>query len=473
MPTIITSGAASAQGFGGQRINPYFFNTLRYSGINTSVDFGCNNSVSDGKGNTYYIGTQDYSSDGVNYYTIPSVFAVNRYGVVIWKKIIDDDLTRNYSGVSIAYGPSGHVYVLITPKTLYISRVASLYKLRADTGGLVTLKGISGSGGLHKGLKIALDAAENVYVCLGANLSYDGILTLKFDDGLNLQWDYEYRGTGADYLTGVSLAVDTNGNVYAVGQYFDPNAYSKAGKTVLVKYSTNGFVQWARGFGTSTGAVYFDVSDEKVSPVAVDGEGNVYLYGAAYTGYTPQNYLVKLNSSGTIQWQRLITEGYPKAVCCDPAGNVYILSGNQTNAVVVNGYFPTITKVNSSGSRLWTNYISRTNRSNQTIATPLFNISATNNEINVVGWLNETSASARRVWDILKLPADGSRLGKFTQALTGDSYYFTKASVDFNSTNNNAPSTLSTSDFNGPLTTYTVSASVTNDPFTGFYTVII
>lgn len=472
MPTIITSGAASAQGFGGQRISPYFFNTLRYNGINSSVDFGCNDSVSDNNGNTYYIGTQDYSSDGVTYYTIPSVFAVNRYGVVIWKKYIDDDLARNYSGVSIAYAPSGHIYVLITPKTVYASRVASVYKLWAETGFLIDLVGISGSGGLHKGLKIALDAAENVYVCLGGNLSYDGMLTLKFNDNLTLQWDKEYRGTGTDYLTGVSLAVDSNGNVYAAGQYFDPDNSNKTGKTVLVKYSTGGSILWSRGFGISYGSSYFDVSNEKVSPVAVDSEGNVYLYGGAFL-FNPPNYLVKLNSSGTILWQRLITEGFPKAVCCDPAGNVYILSGEYTNTVAVNGYFPTITKVNSSGSRLWTNYISRTNRSAQTIATPLFNISATNNEVNVTGWLNELSMSTRRVWDILKLPADGSRLGKFTQALTGDSYYFTKASVDFTSTTNNAPSTLSTASFEGPLTTYTPAASVINDPNTGFFTVIL
>lgn len=142
-----------------------------------------------------------------------------------------------------------------------------------------------------------------------------------------------------------SVAADSAGNVYAVGNQDGTGSYSYGAgvsvagisignNAVLVKYNGSGVAQWAK---STTGgfATYFN-------SVAVDITGNIYAAGTQTTttsitygpgvsvAGTSNNYnivLVKYNATGVAQWAKSVTAGAGdtifNSVAVDSSGNVY------------------------------------------------------------------------------------------------------------------------------------------------------
>jgi len=484
MPTLITTGAASAQGFGGRNANISFYSLDTYTGLTSNAEMAAMQSTSDNQGNTYYIGTDDIVISSTQY-IVPKIIKVNSAGVVQWKKVFKYDYFTNWRGIDIAYAPSGYLYMLFNPTSIYNGRLAEVVKMRVDltsgTGGVTYL--VNASIGTQLGLKLALDAAENVYVSMGGNASYNGMFTVKLNKDLALQWSRVLTwpaGTPIDStgMTGVSLAVDSNGNVYSVGRLCKTGGAPYYGMLVLVKYNSSGNLQWQKGFNTDRVNRFLDVSYGRPSPVAVDVSGNIFL-GGTYVDYGQPSYsygrmyVIKLNSNGDITWQRYYKTGgydypYIKAVNCDPGGNLYVLSSHylDNEGNYYNPTSPTITKVTSDGARLWTNYFYRTNSSAQQITTPLLGISATSSTVNVTGWIYNYGSSKNRAWTTFRLPPDGSRLGNIYTTVSHNVYYFNNTNVTWTSTADMSPVTTSGTDAAGGFTvssTFDVYSDSTQD----------
>ena len=115
----------------------------------------------------------------------------------------------------------------------------------------------------------------------------DDAFIIKYNPSGMVQWASRLSATGTDTPTGVS--VDSSGNAYVSGHFtssslaiFNKNGSqfgsiaNTAGSGVdsfIIKYNTDGFVQWtARLGGTST-------NDDKLFSVDVDSNGNVYVAG--------------------------------------------------------------------------------------------------------------------------------------------------------------------------------------------------
>ncbi len=176
---------------------------------------------------------------------------------------------------------------------------------------------------------IAVDASGYVYVAgyfegtmylsktiyLTSTGDNDGFVA-KFDSTGECQWaNIQDRSTKLGQIEG--LAVDAEGNSYVIGSF---QQYVSFGNGVslstdyfedyLVKYNSSGKVEWAKFIDS--------VSSESINCVTVDTDGNIYIagdynksisFGNGVSLSTPENFnsfVAKYNSFGECQWASAI-----------------------------------------------------------------------------------------------------------------------------------------------------------------------
>ncbi len=129
---------------------------------------------------------------------------------------------------------------------------------------------------------------------------------------------------GYDYVYGYNI--DVNNNTYTVG------TVNSGGAFYVTKTNSAGVVQWSNTPGSSIGA----------NGVCANAAGDVFVCGGhstvvnlgagniPYAGGGSDNFVVKYNSAGVIQWSVAFGgAGYdaPKACELDQAGNIYVVGG--------------------------------------------------------------------------------------------------------------------------------------------------
>ena len=256
---------------------------------------------------------------------------------------------------SIAVDGAGNVYITgfyRATATFENTSVTALdrddiFVAKYDTNGNFQWVRSAGSTLEDSGRGIAVDAGGNVvvtgYYKLTATFGNQSVISAggedvffaKYDGSGNLQWVKLAGGTGDDRR--LDIATDTNGNLYATGQYletatFEGNAITSAGgfDVFVTKYSSDGIFQWLR----TGGGISHDYGQSiAVSPnglVAVTGGfQNTALFEA--TGVTSAGnfdvFIVKYNSSGSFLWVRSAGGtgyDYGYGVAVDVGENSYI-----------------------------------------------------------------------------------------------------------------------------------------------------
>ena len=227
-------------------------------------------------------------------------------------------------------------------------------------------------------------------ITAAGKFSRENIILVKYDSTGVAQWA-KTVSVGSNISDFYSVAVDSNGNVYAVGEingtgiYNFGNSITASGKysvenIIIVKYNSSGITQWAK-----TVSVGPDYSSFK--SVAVDNIGNVYAAGyingistfdfgnsVTATGkYSQENIvLVKYDSSGATQWAKTVSEGpdYSSfaSVAVDKNNNVYAAGyvrvgtfnfGNNITVIGTSDFGNILLiKYNSSGTAQWANTVS-------------------------------------------------------------------------------------------------------------------
>jgi hypothetical protein len=198
-----------------------------------------------------------------------------------------------------------------------------------------------------------VDSSGNLYIVgsqSAAGLSGSEAWLAKFNSSGVFQWRRRLYKEGTGDAAGSSVAplfyaltTDSSGNVYIAG-----NGYDTTGNYVciaLCKYNTSGALQWQR-------ALYYASSNApSATAIKVDSSGNVYILAV--------NHIIKYNSSGTLQWQKTIGRTgpqslYGRSLIIDGSDNLYIFGDysyyySESKIVVL--------KMNSSGTILWEKFI--------------------------------------------------------------------------------------------------------------------
>lgn len=227
----------------------------------------------------------------------------------------------------------------------------------------------------------------------------------KYDTAGNVVW--KRRANGSIYTR---IALDSSNNVYIVGK---ENSIFTYGGSILMKFNSSGTFQWGRAFGTNSGP---DIANG----VAVDGSGNVYVTGSSATANQESYddlYLIKYDSSGTLQWQREMPNNGSnffrrgKGVCIGSDGFIYVSGFRYDDGTSISSVL--LLKYNSSGTLQWKRELSKTN-SYGFVDTQ--NIVANNlDSIYVVASTSQNLGPSSGGNDIAiaRLPTDGSLTGVY------------------------------------------------------------
>ncbi|MBK9927906.1 MAG: SBBP repeat-containing protein [Anaerolineales bacterium] len=247
--------------------------------------------------------------------------------------------------------------------------------------------------------KIAMDLNGNIYITAFSGTAWNGpnstsplnsyvagqdMVIIKLDRDGAYQWHTFYGSSGNDYPN--DIAVDSNGNVYIVGQssatWDGPgnasplNTFAGGGDMVLIKLDNAGTYQWHTFYGATT-----TVERDEAKSVSVDLNGNIFLTGwsvdtwngpgsiSPLNGFTGNAdiVIVKLDAFGVYQWHTFYGSSdldFPNSIGVDSNGNVYVVGtskdwngpgSTRPLRAFGGGSFPhiVIIKLNNSGTYQW------------------------------------------------------------------------------------------------------------------------
>jgi hypothetical protein len=187
----------------------------------------------------------------------------------------------------------------------------------------------------------AADSSGNMYIV--------GQAITKLSSTGAFQWSRRIQ-LGSYYMTMNGVVVGSTGDIYVAGTVFDGSA---AQCLAVIKYNASGTLQWSRYL--SSGSIIGSYGNG----IAIDSSDNIYVAGQYVDlGGLYYGYFVKLNSSGTVQFQRTYREtslNTAFGITLDSSGNIYVC-GDATSTFHV-------AKWNSTGSLLWSRKLADTTSS--------------------------------------------------------------------------------------------------------------
>lgn len=201
-----------------------------------------------------------------------------------------------------------------------------------------TFSGISLQG-------LTIDSSGNLYVCGTSGSNPGNGIVVKLDSNANITWQRAYQLTQW-VNSGGNIHVDTSGNVYC-GFWYGPSNNDYAD---LAKYNSSGTLQWRLQLTTSSG------TNCRPGDIATDASGNVYMGAHTYnSSFGWESYAIKVNSSGSVQWQRRIYDSTNSffisgGTFTDSSANVYFF-GFRTGAFGSRTIY--LTKLDTNGNMSW------------------------------------------------------------------------------------------------------------------------
>ncbi len=200
---------------------------------------------------------------------------------------------------------------------------------------------------------IALDSDGNIAICGGTKVtsSLSVGFVIKYNSSGDSLWAKRYNPAQKHNFF-AKLAIDNQDNIVVTGYYdFDSNV-----DYLIVKYLPDGNMAWNVTYDSPQNY------DDGAMFLAIDTNRNIYTVGtSAVPAQTANNILVKLNSSGVIQWAKIYTgilsgQGrcqYPGGIAAAPDGSSVFYTTFCENGTGGGGYDIVTLKYNSIGDTQW------------------------------------------------------------------------------------------------------------------------
>ena len=245
-------------------------------------------------------------SDGSMVFTTRSNLAsvkMNSSGSILYKKgygTSSSSLDSNFTSISVN---SSDQTLYTGYEATYNTGTINVFRINSNgtlSGDWQVSVSSSGNYGVNFS-KTGTDSSGNVYIIgsRGQSGTYDkdGYI-MKLNSSMVIQWQHTLGSSGYYPIDQwYDLAFDSSDNIYCVGTHRDGNSRHYGW---IVKYNSSGTIQWQKKFGNGTQNLYF-------WSIAIDDDDNIYCQGSVdLYGSTP--FWVKLNTSGVVQYQRDLRE---------------------------------------------------------------------------------------------------------------------------------------------------------------------
>ena len=162
----------------------------------------------------------------------------------------------------------------------------------------------------------------------GTGGSAQDLAVLKYDSSGNRLWARQLEDP---ISTPYGIAIDASSNLYLVGETYNTSTSSDPKDLILLKYNSDGSLEWTQQLGTNQKDVGNDVT--------VDSSGNIYVTGQTSGSFNALNnnlsnagardfFVAKYDDTGDLQWiQQLGTSADDggSGIAADYHGNIYVV----------------------------------------------------------------------------------------------------------------------------------------------------
>lgn len=308
------------------------FSTIKYNsdGIEQwlSTEFYGNASdlAVDISGNVFVTGFEVQANSHSNYVTVK----FNSLGISLWVATYDGPGNFSDKANAIAIDDHGNVYVTGYSWTTTLGSsdyITIKYNIDGVELWVARYNGPDNLG--DDGIDIAVDQLGNVYVTGASfsNASHRDFVTIKYDSSGVEQWVQHYNGLGNYHDWAKALALDSDGNVYVIGESARSSDFPYNYDYATVKYSAAGIEQWTTRYNGPGN------NDDNPRDIVVDASGNIYVAGySASSDQIPRNddfALIKYDLFGVEQWVTRYNgpgngDDKASAMNIDNSGNIYV-----------------------------------------------------------------------------------------------------------------------------------------------------
>jgi hypothetical protein len=304
------------------------------------------------------------------------------------------------------------------------------------------------AGGLYS------DSVSSYYIACNCSTTKNSVL-LKYNDTPTLTWAKSITHTTSTYsINFSSLGTSGNNDMVPVG-YIDTDSFSTR-QPLACKFNTSGTFDWARGLDPSSVSGVSGLQYKGASR----GSSDYYVCGdwSSSIGNVRYAFLVKYNSSGVLQWQRIVSsptstynifattvviEDYGHGSTPDIyfVGSVELTSGKTSTFII---------KYNGSGTLQWQRTMTGSTYSIGPAGATITDLFSTP-RLEITASVSSSGANYGVV--TFKIPLDGSHTGTFTSTQTFT--YAASSLVDATGsfTDVDRSSNLTIADASGSITT--------------------
>jgi len=202
--------------------------------------------------------------------------------------------------------------------------------------------------------------SPNEFVAVGTSESfenYDDIWIVKMDYSGNVLWEKKYGGIGSDVASAIKATSDGG---YIICGYSDSYLTTPGNdyNIVLLKIDQNGDSLWWKEFGVNTNE--WDFSSDII--VTSDNGFVLSCETHSYGALSRDLYIIKTDSDGNQEWSTVVNEAYLDISneIQETIDNGYIICGGMGTGVS-SQYVPYLVKLNSAGTVVWQKHYSSIN----------------------------------------------------------------------------------------------------------------
>ncbi|MFI5218099.1 MAG: SBBP repeat-containing protein [Bacteroidia bacterium] len=138
--------------------------------------------------------------------------------------------------------------------------------------------------------QLITDAGGNIYATgfTYDSLTYENVLTIKYDNGGNIQWMKSFDGPSHDTDIGYRILMESNGNVYVAGITLNANFDFDY---LFLKYDNSGNPVWSFNYDGGTN------DDDYTADAVLDGNNDLGVTGYFYNGNDDEAQTIKFSQT--------------------------------------------------------------------------------------------------------------------------------------------------------------------------------